>query len=65
MPLGDPGGCNFEYTTEGLPLSLAFVRIPVKDVGRATDFYCDILKMEKVSGDDSEAVLTMDGGGRM
>ncbi|MCL1984020.1 MAG: glyoxalase [Methanomassiliicoccaceae archaeon] len=65
MPIGDPGGCNFEYTTEGLPLSLAFAEIPVKDISRATDFYCSILKLEKVSADDTAAVLRLDGGGRI
>lgn len=48
MPLGDPHGCNFQYTDEGLPLDTAIVSIPVADVGKAKGFYTDILEMDTV-----------------
>jgi len=59
MPLGDPGGCNFEYTTEGLPVSVAFVEIPVRDTERAIRFYRDVLKMNILSHNDDSAVLEL------
>ena len=59
MPLGDPGGCNFEYTTEGLPGSVAFVEIPVRDVERAVRFYRDILKLNLISQNDVSAVMEL------
>ena len=62
MPLGDPGGGNFEYTTEGLPKSLTFVEIPVRDIGRAVRFYRDILKLNVISQNDDNAVMELNGG---
>jgi len=59
MPLGDPGGCNFEYTTEGLPASVAFVEIPVRDVERAVRFYRDLLKLNVISQNNDLAVLEL------
>jgi len=59
MPLGDPGGCNFEYTTEGLPASVAFVEIPVRDVERAVRFYRDVLKLNVISYNDDFAILEL------
>jgi len=59
MPLGDPGGCNFEYTTEGLPVSVAFVEIPVRDVERAVRFYSDVLKMNVTSQNDVFAIMEL------
>jgi catechol 2,3-dioxygenase-like lactoylglutathione lyase family enzyme len=57
MPLGDPHGANFEYTTEGLPESVHVCTIPVKDIGRALGFYVDILQMELLDSDDGSAYL--------
>ena len=51
MPLGDPGGGNFEYTTEGLPSGAAFIEIPVKDKDRALAFYRDVLMFRVVQDD--------------
>ncbi|MDR2866298.1 MAG: VOC family protein [Methanomassiliicoccaceae archaeon] len=62
MPLCDPKGCNFEYTTEGLPEGMAFVEVPVKDMKRAVSFYTDILRFVPVSQSDSTSVLKMNDG---
>ena len=62
MPLGDPGGGNFEYTVEGLPKSVAFIEIPVRDIERAIRFYRDILKLNAISQNDESAVLELEGG---
>ncbi|MCL2890589.1 MAG: VOC family protein [Methanomassiliicoccaceae archaeon] len=59
MPLGDPGGCNFEYTTEGLPSSIAFIEIPVRDAERAIRFYRDVLKLKVISQNGDSAVLDL------
>lgn len=61
MPLGDPGGGRFEYTTEGLPENVVAVTIPVSDVGRSVAFYADIMKLEIKTQTDNEATLSMDG----
>jgi len=61
MPLGDPHGANFEYTTEGLPESVHVCTVPVRDIGRAVPFYRDILGMEVLSQDDAEAYLLREG----
>ncbi len=53
MPLGDPGGGDFEYTDEGLPTGIHAVEIPVTDLRRAAGFYEEILGF---------AVLGEDGG---
>ena len=57
MPLGDPHGANFEYTTEGLPESIHVCTIPVRDVSRSVGFYTDILGMEVLDSDDGSAYL--------
>jgi len=57
MPLGDPHGANFEYTTEGLPESIHACTIPVRDIERAVPFYTDILGMELLSKDPDNAYL--------
>ncbi len=57
MPLGDPHGANFEYTTEGLPDEIHVCTIPVKDVQRSKGFYIDILGMELLSEDEECAYL--------
>jgi len=58
MPLGDPGGCNFEYTTEGLPESIVCADIPVKDMERAVSFYHDVLKLKIISQSEKMSVLS-------
>jgi catechol 2,3-dioxygenase-like lactoylglutathione lyase family enzyme len=61
MPLGDPGGGNFEYTTEGLPISAAFIEIPVRDIERAVRFYRDILGFSVSSQSGGTAVMGLNG----
>lgn len=61
MPLGDPHGGNFEYTTEGLPLNVAFNVIPVSDVSRSERFYCELLGFEAVSESPEFAHLSRMG----
>lgn len=58
MPLGDPHGGNFEYTTEGLPIFIAFNIIPVREVSRSKLFYCDLLGFETVSESSEYAHLS-------
>ncbi|MGI5964495.1 MAG: VOC family protein [Candidatus Methanomethylophilaceae archaeon] len=57
MPLGDPGGGNFEYTEEGLPQNIIAVRIPTSDLDESTAFYTELLGMEAVGRKESYAVL--------
>ncbi len=57
MPLGDPHGGMFEYTMEGLPESVFAVAIPVKDIGRSTEFYRDVLGMTVLGTNLSSAYL--------
>ena len=57
MPIGDPGGGNFEYTTEGLPESVFMVSVPSADPGRALGFYRDILMMDTVYAGGNECVV--------
>lgn len=61
MPLGDPHGGNFEYTTEGLPLNVAFNVIPVSDISRSERFYCELLGFEVVSESSDHAHLSRAG----
>jgi catechol 2,3-dioxygenase-like lactoylglutathione lyase family enzyme len=61
MPLGDPKGGDFRYTTEGSPENITAVTIPVSDIGGAVSFYCGTLMMEKVSASDREAILRFGG----
>ena len=65
MPLGDPCGRDFEYTTEGLPTSVAFVEVPVSDMETALHFYHDTLKMTAISQNDNVSVLELKDGGRI
>jgi len=60
MPLGDPNGGMFEYTAEGLPLSIAAAEIPVTDLPRALTFYTEALGMTVYHKDARAAVV----GGR-
>lgn len=52
MPLGDPCGGNFEYTTEGLPQRLSASTVPVSSFERGRGFYCDLLGFEEFDSDD-------------
>ncbi len=64
MPLGDPNGCNFEYTTEGLPESIFAVTIPVTDPARSKAFYMELLGME-ILGDEGDDVYMIRGNCRI
>ncbi|MDO5862214.1 MAG: VOC family protein [Thermoplasmata archaeon] len=57
MPLGDPEGGLFEYTTEGLPESVFAVTVPVSDIGRATEFYSDVLGFSILGEDGPRAYI--------
>ena len=57
MPLGDPHGGFFEYTTEGLPESIGVCTVPVRDIGRSLPFYRDLLGMEVLHEDGDRAYL--------
>lgn len=62
MPLGDPHGGNFQYTTEGLPDGIVASVIPCSDPSKAVSFYCDILKMETVAKKKDGIVLKNGNG---
>lgn len=64
MPLGDPGGGNFVYTDEGLPISIFAAAVPVKDVKRALAFYTEVLGMEIIYSNETEAAVYR-GGARL
>ena len=57
MPLGDPGGGNFDYTNEGLPESIFMVAVPCRDLGRGIAFYTEILNMTLLYRREKDAVL--------
>lgn len=61
MPLGDPGGGEFEYTDEGLPLSVFAVTVPVSDTDRSVRFYVDVLGFEVLGRDGSCAYMRRGG----
>ncbi len=61
MPLGDPNGCNFEYTVEGLPESTFAVTIPSRDPLRAAEFYTEVLGMEILGESDDGVYLRRKG----
>lgn len=54
MPLGDPGGGEFTYTTEGLPRNLFVAVIPVSDPGASLVFYEEVLDMREAYRSDGE-----------
>ncbi len=60
MPIGDPRGGEFSYTTEGLPASVFMASVPSRDVRAAVGFYRDILKMEPVYCGPEEVVVRRD-----
>lgn len=57
MPIGDPHGGNFEYTSEGLPKTLFMASVPSADPVRAVRFYCDVMKMDVIYSGPEEAVV--------
>ena len=57
MPIGDPQGGNFQYTTEGLPESVFMASVPSKDPPSAVGFYRDVLMMDVVYSGPEEAVV--------
>lgn len=57
MPIGDPHGGNFTYTTEGLPRSLMMCSVPSRDPAEAVRFYRDVLKMDVLYAGPEEAVV--------
>ncbi len=61
MPLGDPQGGLFEYTVEGLPQSIFACIVPVSDVHRSVGFYTEVLGMDVLGADDSQAYLVRGG----
>lgn len=61
MPLGDPCGKDFVYTTEGLPENITLVTIPVRDVEKSIRFYRDLLYMDLISMKDGYAIMRRKG----
>ncbi len=59
MPLGDPHGGNFVYTTEGLPKGIAAVSIPTKDVDRSIRFYQGLLRFRLLSRGGDVAIMAV------
>ncbi|MDR3282698.1 MAG: VOC family protein [Candidatus Methanoplasma sp.] len=57
MPLGDPGGGDFEYTEEGLPRCVFMVEVQSADIDRSIAFYNGLLGMDVVFKDGAEAVV--------
>jgi catechol 2,3-dioxygenase-like lactoylglutathione lyase family enzyme len=57
MPIGDPGGGEFEYTTEGLPESVFMASVPSPDPLRGVGFYTDLLGMEVLYKSKEECVV--------
>lgn len=57
MPLGDPQGGLFEYTVEGIPESIFASSVPVRDLETSIRFYTDVLCLDLLGRDDSEAYL--------
>jgi len=57
MPIGDPGGGIFTYTSEGLPEQIFAVTIPSKDVSKSTRFYHDLLDMDILYSNEKEAAV--------
>lgn len=57
MPIGDPHGGNFEYTTEGLPETLFMASVPSRDPVKLSAFYRDTLGMEVVLEEDGEVFM--------
>lgn len=61
MPLGDPEGGLFEYTTEGLPESVFAVTVRVSDLRRSVGFYVDVLGFGLLGEDGTRAYMSRGG----
>ncbi|MCL2295928.1 MAG: VOC family protein [Methanomassiliicoccaceae archaeon] len=61
MPIGDPGGGNFNYTTEGLPEMVFMAAVPCRDIGRALLFYNGLLGMDILYKKEKEAAVRRNG----
>ncbi|MDR1404520.1 MAG: glyoxalase [Candidatus Methanoplasma sp.] len=61
MPLGDPGGGNFVYTSEGLPESIFMAAVPCGNIGRAVSFYSGLLSMDVLYRNEKEAAVRRNG----
>jgi catechol 2,3-dioxygenase-like lactoylglutathione lyase family enzyme len=61
MPIGDPGGGNFTYTTEGLPESIFMAAVPCRDIDRALSFYSGLLGMDLLYRKEKEAAVRRNG----
>lgn len=59
MPLGDPHGGNFVYTTEGLPKGIAAISIPTRDVDRSVRFYEGLLGFRLLSRGEDVAIMAV------
>ena len=57
MPLGDPEGGEFQYSDEGLPLSISAFSVPCRNLGRSIEFYHDILGMELLGSNEDVAYM--------
>jgi len=61
MPIGDPGGGNFMYTTEGLPESVFMAAVPCRDIDRSLSFYNGLLGMDVLYRKKKEAAVRRNG----
>lgn len=61
MPIGDPGGGNFNYTTEGFPETVFMATVPCKDIDRALLFYSELLGMDTLYKKEKEAAVRRNG----
>jgi catechol 2,3-dioxygenase-like lactoylglutathione lyase family enzyme len=55
MPIGDPGGGMFTYTSEGLPQAILAAMVPCRDIEHSLSFYCELLGMDMIYRKDKEA----------
>ena len=61
MPIGDPGGGNFNYTAEGLPEMIFMATVPCRDIEKALQFYNGLLGMDILYKRQKEAVVRRNG----
>ncbi|MDR0309154.1 MAG: VOC family protein [Candidatus Methanoplasma sp.] len=57
MPIGDPGGGNFRYTTEGLPEAVFMATVPCRNIDGALSFYKGLLGMDVLYRKEGEAAV--------
>ena len=57
MPIGDPHGGNFRYTTEGLPESVFMASVPSREPRSLMHFYRDVLMMDVVLESEDEVFM--------